>query len=82
MEGFVTFDVPKVAMSVVEFGTLCGAQFAAVFQSPLVGFFAQVALPARLVMGIRKARKQEKRQRRTRAFITRVVARPVTTSKA
>src|SRR5438552_16921621 len=43
----VTFDVPKVATSVVAFGTVCGLQFAAVFQSPLVGFVAQVALPAR-----------------------------------
>jgi len=43
----VRFDAPKVAMSVVAFGTVCGLQFAAVFQSPLVGFVAQVALPAR-----------------------------------
>src|SRR3954452_7827222 len=43
----VTFDGPKVATSVVEFGTVCGIQFAAVFQSPLVGLLLQVALPAR-----------------------------------
>src|SRR6266446_5930546 len=43
----VTFDVPKVATSVVAFGMVCGLQFAAVFQSPLVGFVAQVALPSR-----------------------------------
>jgi hypothetical protein len=33
-------------MSVVELGTVLGTQFAAVFQSPLVGFVAHVALPA------------------------------------
>src|SRR5205809_8125656 len=44
---FVTFDAPKVATSDVPFGTVLGVQFAAVFQSPLVGFVAQVALPAR-----------------------------------
>jgi len=38
IERFVTFDAPKVATSVVEFGTVAGVQFAAVFQSPLVGF--------------------------------------------
>src|SRR2546430_8860920 len=43
----VTFDAPNVAMSVVEFGTVCGLQLAAVFQSPLVGFVAHVALPAK-----------------------------------
>src|SRR6266446_6669057 len=42
----VTFDVPKVATSVCELGTVGGVQFAAVFQSPLVGFVAHVALPA------------------------------------
>src|SRR6266581_5904516 len=43
----VTFDVPKVATSLVAFGMVCGLQFAAVFQSPLVGFVAHVALPAK-----------------------------------
>ena len=43
----VTFDVPNVATSDVPFGTVLGLQFAAVFQSPLMGFVAQVALPAR-----------------------------------
>src|SRR3954463_4313753 len=43
----VTFEAPNVAMSVVAFGTLCGLQLAAVFQSPLIGFLAHVALPAR-----------------------------------
>src|SRR5712691_3808858 len=42
----VTFDAPNVAMSVVELGTVGGIQFTAVFQSPLVGFVAHVALPA------------------------------------
>jgi hypothetical protein len=43
---FVTFDASKVAISVVELGTVCGLQFAAVFHSPVVGFLAQVALAA------------------------------------
>ena len=43
----VTFDVANVATSDVPFGTVLGVQFAAVFQSPLVGFVDQVALPAR-----------------------------------
>src|SRR5437868_2664493 len=43
----LTLDEPNVAMSVIAFGTVCGVQFAAVFQSPLEGFCFQVALPAR-----------------------------------
>lgn len=43
----VTSDVPNVATSDVPFGTVFGLQFPAVFQSPLVGFVAHVALPAR-----------------------------------
>src|SRR5438105_2176505 len=39
-------DVPKVAMSVVPFGTVCGLQLAAVFQSPLEALLLHVALPA------------------------------------
>ena len=46
-ETSVTDDVPNVAMSVVELGTVFGVQFSAVFQSPLVGLRFQVALPAR-----------------------------------
>jgi len=53
----VRFDAPKVAMSVVAFGTVCGLQFAAVFQSPLVGFLAQVALPAKELIASRLGRK-------------------------
>jgi hypothetical protein len=34
-------------MSIVEFGTVFGTQLAAVFQWSLVGFRAQVALPAK-----------------------------------
>src|SRR5262245_29323618 len=36
---------PKVAVSDGPFGTVCGVQLAAVFQSPLVGLRFQVALP-------------------------------------
>src|SRR4051794_18739760 len=43
----VTFDAPNVAMSVGEFGTVWGVQFAAVFQSPVAGLLLQIALPAR-----------------------------------
>ncbi len=42
----VVLDVAKVAVSVAAFGTVAGVQLAAVFQSPLVGFRFQVALPA------------------------------------
>lgn len=46
MERFVISDVPKVALSADPFGTVFGIQFAAVFQSPLLGLSVQVALPA------------------------------------
>ena len=39
-------EVLKDAMSVGPFGTVAGVQLAGVFQSPLVGFALQVALPA------------------------------------
>src|SRR6266568_6891639 len=42
----VTLDMAKLAMSDGPFGTVCGIQFAAVFQSLFVGFLSQVALPA------------------------------------
>src|SRR5438105_4819175 len=45
---FVTLEAPKVAMSLGSLGTVFGVQFAAVFQSPLVGLRFQVALPAKL----------------------------------
>jgi hypothetical protein len=37
----------NVAVSAGSFGTVAGVQFAAVFQSPLVGLRFQVALPAK-----------------------------------
>ena len=40
-------------MSVLLLGTVAGVQFAAVFQSPLVGLRFQVALPA---SAVRRAR--------------------------
>jgi hypothetical protein len=39
--------VAKVAVSEAPFGTVCGVQFVAVFQSPEVGLSFQVALPAK-----------------------------------
>src|SRR5262249_3322788 len=42
----VTAEVPKVATSVKELGTVLGVQFSAVFQSLLIGFMLQVALSA------------------------------------
>jgi hypothetical protein len=53
----VTFDWPKVATSVSLFGTVFGVQFSAVFQSPLVGFRFQVALPPRLIWELTKPRR-------------------------
>ncbi len=47
----VTLEPPKVAMSEEAFGTVAGTQLVAVFQSPLEGFAAQVALPARECRG-------------------------------
>ncbi len=40
-------EVPKVAISARLLGTSAGVQFAAVFQSPLVGLELHVALPAK-----------------------------------
>jgi len=40
------FETPKVAISLLPFGTVAGVQFAAVFQSLLDGLRFQVALPA------------------------------------
>ena len=45
----VVLEAAKVAVSVVEFGTVAGVQLAAVFQSMLIGSRFQVALPARPV---------------------------------
>ena len=45
-ETLVTLEASKVATSDRPFGTVAGVQFAAVFQSPLVGLKFQVALSA------------------------------------
>ena len=42
----VLLERPNVATSAGPLGMVCGVQFAAVFQSPLVGFSFQVALSA------------------------------------
>ena len=42
----VMLEAAKVARSAGALGTVAGVQFAAVFQSPLVGLRFQVALPA------------------------------------
>jgi hypothetical protein len=44
----VMLDVPNVAVSLGELGTVAGLQFAAVFQSPVRGAGFHAALPAKL----------------------------------
>src|SRR5437016_7489910 len=44
----VMFETSNVAVSDGSLGTVFGVQFAAVFQSPLVGLRFQVALPAKI----------------------------------
>lgn len=44
---FVVLERLKVAVSEGPFGTVAGVQFAALFQSPLVGLRFHVALPAK-----------------------------------
>src|SRR5438094_5194657 len=46
--------VPNVATSPGPFGTVLGIQLVAVFQSPVAGFRAQVALSARATSGARR----------------------------
>src|SRR6476661_8262105 len=46
---FVTLEMSNVATSVRSIGTVCGVQFAAVFQSLLTGLVDQVALPAKTI---------------------------------
>ena len=43
----ILLERPKVATSAGPLGMVCGVQFAGVFQSRLVGFSFQVALPAK-----------------------------------
>src|SRR5690349_4571421 len=50
----VVFETSNVAMSPSPLGTVAGVQLPAVFQLPLVGLRFQVALPARLVLAIRR----------------------------
>lgn len=45
-ERWVVFDMPKVAISEALLGTVAGVQFAATFQSPVLGFRFQAALVA------------------------------------
>jgi hypothetical protein len=49
VERSVTAEVANVAVSAGPFGIVFGIQFAAVFQSPLIGFRFQVALSASAV---------------------------------
>jgi hypothetical protein len=63
----VLLDTAKEAESDSPLGTVAGVQFAAVFQSPLVGFAFHVALPAgairtmerELMVSVRLRRKEE-----------------------
>jgi hypothetical protein len=43
--GLAIFDVGNVAMSLGPFGTVCGVQLSAVFQSLLEGLTFHMALP-------------------------------------
>jgi hypothetical protein len=52
-ETSLTFERRNVATSAGPLGTVFGIQFAAVFQSLLMGLTCQVALPAWLVAGTR-----------------------------
>ena len=47
IETLTVLETPKVATSFGPFGTVAGVQFAAVFQSLLIGLELQVALPAK-----------------------------------
>lgn len=55
MEISVRLDEAKVAMSEGSLGTVGGVQFAAVFQSPLVGLRLHVALPPKVGHSRRKS---------------------------
>src|SRR5439155_16378035 len=58
-ETAVVSDVAKVAVSLGPLGTVGGAQLAAVFQSPSVGFRLHVALPPNAAEnGNRQARRK------------------------
>ena len=53
----VVFERPKVAVSLGPLGTVAGVQFAAVFQSLLIGLALQVALPAKEWAAIKHERR-------------------------
>lgn len=57
----VVFETAKVATSSGPFGTIAGVQFAAVFQSPVVGLRFQVALPACPSVGVSTSNNVDKR---------------------
>jgi hypothetical protein len=55
IESAVVFETSKVAISAGALGIVFGVQFAAVFQSPLVGSRFQVALPAKVFSATARA---------------------------
>jgi hypothetical protein len=55
----VTLEKPKVAVSEPPSGTVLDDQLAAVFQSSLTGFKAQVPLPARVTWTVTMSKKEE-----------------------
>src|SRR5690349_16417851 len=74
-EILVVLETPNVATSAGPSGTVAGVQFAAVFQSPLVGFKFQAALPAWTLAARtrnKKARPQSRARRNDRTGFIRV----------
>jgi hypothetical protein len=60
MERAVALELPNVATSARSLGTVSGFQFAAVFQSSLLGSSFQVALPAKSVSEIANKHRLQK----------------------
>jgi hypothetical protein len=60
MAMLVTLDVSNVAVSETPFGTVAGVQLVALFQSRLVGFVAQVALPQKAKREVRSKKAETK----------------------
>src|SRR5437016_5433000 len=72
VDTLVVFEVPKVAISLMELGTVVGVQLVAVFQSLVAGLEFQVALPASAMprpskrSGSRPRKPARRRKRRMR----------------
>jgi hypothetical protein len=62
METAVVLETANVAVSASPLGTVAGIQFAAVFQSPVVGLRSQVALPPWAVCKLKETNKSRPRR--------------------